>query len=266
MSAAVKRVVLRTPAAVGGAAQYSALELCRIHSESALNQANTAVSASGQAQASAAVASAARDAALAAVGAVKTTAADQSAGVLDDTLAVAAPLNKTVLSPGGDETLRLSVSVMAGASASQPGAAGVVPAPPAGGQLKYLRGDAVWQALDKATLGLSGVEDTWTKLSGAVTRLSAAQAAVAGDCVGFVMPGGSPGRAIKPDLPAGLFGYVADASYDAANTRTVITVDGFEVSAEHTELWIGQDTRNAPQSSSTGSDLYLASNCNSFTY
>lgn len=266
MSATVKRVVLKTPVAVGGTAQFSALERCRVYSETATNQANTAVSASSQAQASAAVASAARDASLAAVGAVKVTSADQTAGVLDVSLAVAAPLNKTVLSPGGDETLRLTVSSMGGASVSLPGAAGVVPAPAAGEQQKYLRGDATWQTLDRASLGLTNVEDTWSRLPGAITCLSATQAAVAGNCLSLVMPGGSAGRAIKPDLPAGLYGYVSDASYDAANSRTVITVDGFTVTSQHTELWIGQDTRNAPQSSSTGSDLYLASTYNSFTY
>lgn len=266
MSATVKRVILKTPVAVGGTAQFSALERCRVHAETATSEANTAVTAAAQSQTSAAVASAARDAALAAVGVVKVTSADQAAGVLDASLEVAAPLAKTVVSPGGDETLRLTVSAMGGASASQSGAAGVVPAPQAGEQQKYLRGDATWQTLDKASLGLSSVEDTWTKLPGAVTCLSATQAAVAGDCVSLAMPDGSSGRAIKPDLPAGLYGYVAAASYDAPNSRTVITVDGFTVTSEHTQLWIGQDPRNAPQSSQAGADLYLASTCNSFTY
>jgi hypothetical protein len=252
MSAVVKRIVLSTPAAVGQAAQFSALERCRAYSATATDSSSTAQASAATAQAASGVAVAARDAALAVVGGVKVTQNDASASVLDLAVGVAAPLNKAVLSPGGDETLRLGVDTLGGASASHAGTAGVAPAPQAGEQQKFLRGDATWQAPD----------DVWTLLPGLVTMLSPSQAAVAGNCAAMAQPG----RALKPDRPAGTFGSVADAAYDAANSRTIITVEGFAVTGQCTQLWVGQDPRNAPSASSSGSDLYLAANYNCLMY
>lgn len=262
MSAVVKRIVLSTPAAVGSTAQFSALERCRAYSATATDAQAQAQASSASAQAASSVATAARDVALAAVGRVKVTQNDAQASLLDSALGVAAPLNKTVLSPGGDETLMLGVDALGGASASQAGSAGVAPAPLAGEQLKFLRGDATWQSLDRASLGLMNLEDAWTLLPGAVTMLSSTQASVAGDCAATA----SQGRALKPDLPFGDYGYVADAVYDAANSRTIITVEGFAVTGQCTQLWVGQDPRNAPSASSSGSDLYLAVNYNCLMY
>jgi len=262
MSVSVKKIVLSTPTAVGATAQFSALERCRIFSATASEASSTAQAASTSAQAASSVATAARDATLFAVGGVKVTQNDTTASPLDAAVSVSGPLSKTVLSPGGDETLRLGVDTLAGASASQAGAAGAVPAPQAGEQLKYLRGDATWQTLDRATLGLSSVEDTWSQLPGAVTMLSATQASVAGNCTATA----TPGRALKPDLPAGMYGCVADAAYDAANSQTIITVEGFAVTGQCTRLFVGQDPLNAPSASSSGSDLYLAANYNCVMY
>lgn len=266
MSAVIRKIVLKTPAAVGSTGQYSALELCRNHATEAADASDAAQHAQTLAQSSSSVAVAARDAALATVGAVKVTAADAQAGVLDASLEVAAPLAKTVLSPGGDEALQISVADLSGATGTSPGTSGVVPAPQTGDQNRFLRGDATWQTLDRANLGLSGVVDEWTALNGAVTRLSDSQAAVPGNQTNVALPGGVTGRAIRPDLPAGVYGTVADAVYDAPGDRTVITLDGISLAAECTALYAGQDPRNAPASSSAGSDLYLASIYNCFLY
>ncbi|MCI6072158.1 MAG: hypothetical protein MR715_10275, partial [Subdoligranulum sp.] len=47
-----------------------------------------------------------------------------------------------------------------GATADAAGAHGLVPAPAAGAQTKYLRGDGTWQALSKSTVGLGNVDNT----------------------------------------------------------------------------------------------------------
>lgn len=266
MSATVKKITLTTPAAVGSTAQFSALERCRVQASISSDAASAAQSASALAQGSASAAMAARDAAMASIGAVKVTQNDAVAGVLNAVLTVSAPLSKTVLSPGGDESLNLSLPGFTGATASAPGAAGAVPAPQAGGERTYLRGDATWQTLDRESLGLAAVEDTWTMLDATVVMISMTQAAVPGDWTGLVLPGGSPGRAIKPDQPAESSGYVAGAVHDAATARTVITVEGFPITAQCSRLWVGQDPRNAPSSSAAGSDIYLVNTFNCLLY
>ena len=257
MTVTVRRIVLKTPSAAGAMGQFSALERCRGYASSASDAAASAQASSSTAQGAGSVAVAAKDAALASVGAVKVTQDDAVPAVLDASLSVTAPLSKSVLSPGGDESISLSVAPLAGATTAGPGASGVVPAPQAGEQLKFLRGDATWQALDRNSLSLTNVEDTWSKLGGPVTVLSAKQAAVAGNWLDKVLPGGAPGRAIKPDQPEGS-GYVASAAYDVETGGTMVVVEGVSLTAQCTELWIGQDPRNAPSSSSAGSDLYLA--------
>jgi len=266
MSATVKRIVLKTPSAVGTVGQFSALERCRSYAESGSNSAASAQASASTAQISSSVAVAARDAALGAVGAVKASPTDVSAATLDETVVVLAPLAKDVLSPGGDESFSLSVAVMAGADASNAGLSGVVPAPLAGEHASYLRGDATWQPLDRASVGMASVEDSWTVLDGLVTVVSSTQAAVPGDQLETLLPGGVSGRAIRPDAPAGTSGYVADAVYDSQNDRTVVTLDGFEPDGQCTALEVGQDPANAPSSSSTGSDLYLAQMYNCLIY
>ncbi|MFZ5427743.1 MAG: hypothetical protein ACOZEN_12270 [Thermodesulfobacteriota bacterium] len=266
MSATVKRIVFKTPSAVGAVGQFSALERCRAYASSSSDGADSAQASANSAQISSNVALAARDAALAAVGAVKASPTDAVAASLDETVTVAFPLVKEVLSPGGDETFSLSVAVMAGAGASNAGLAGAVPAPRAGEQERFLRGDATWQPLDRAAVGMAAVEDTWTALEGPVTALSSSQAAVPGDQLHAVLPGGIPGRAIRPGGQEGVFGFVAAADYDSVNARTVITLDGIQPDGQCTALEVGQDPRNAPSSSSTGSDLYLAETCNCLMY
>lgn len=266
MSASVKKVVLRTPTAVGSLGQFSALDRCRDYAADTADALLAAQASQTLAQGAANVAVAARDVALSAAGGVKVTAADAAITDLDTSLSVAAPLEKSVLSPGGDERLHLSVSDMAPAGPEQSGASGVVPAPQAGDDLKYLRGDASWQTLDRNTVGMANVEDTWTLLPGEVSMVSATQAAVAGDCLSLALPGGSPGRAVRPDQPQGATGFVAAAAYDAANTRTLITVEGFAFTPQCAQLQVGQDPRNAPSASSAGSDLYLASIFNYLNY
>lgn len=266
MSAVIRKIILKTPATVGATGQYSALELCRTHATEAADASDAALYAKSLAQSSATVAVAARDAAVASVGGVKVTVDDVQAGVLDTSLEVAAPLTKTVLDPGENETLQLGLAPLTGASAELPGAAGAVPSPQAGDQDKFLRGDATWQTLDRASLGMSGVADEWTALPGAVAMLSGSQAVVPGDVTTTVLPGAIPGRAIKPNLPSGDYGTVSAAVYEAANDRTVIILEGFTLTDQCTELSVGQDPRNAPASSSTGSELYLASICNCFLY
>ncbi|WP_027189628.1 hypothetical protein [Fundidesulfovibrio putealis] len=266
MSVSVKRIVLRTPAAVGSLGQFSALDRCRDYAADTADALLAAQASQTLAQGAANVAVAARDVALAAAGGVKVTAADAVISDLDTSLSVAAPLEKSVLSPGGDERLRLSVSEMAPAGPEQSGAPGVVPAPQAGDDRKYLRGDATWQTLDRNTVGMANVEDTWTLLPGEVSMVSATQAALPGDCLALALPGGSPGRAVRPDEPQGATGFVAAAVYDAANTRTLITVEGFAFTPQCTRLQLGQDPRNAPSASSAGSDLYLANIFNYLSY
>lgn len=266
MSVSVKRIVLRTPAAVGSLGQFSALDRCRDYAADTADALLAAQASQTLAQGAANVAVAARDVAVAAAGGVKVTAADAAITDLDTSLSVAAPLEKSVLSPGGDERLHLSVSGMAPAGTEQDGAPGVVPAPQAGDDIKYLRGDATWQTLDRNTVGMANVEDTWTLVSGEVSMVSATQAAVTGDCLSLALPGGSPGRAVRPDEPQGATGFVAAAVYDAANTRTLITVEGFAFTPQCTRLQLGQDPRNAPSASSAGSDLYLANIFNYLSY
>ncbi|MFP5222279.1 MAG: hypothetical protein ACLGSA_08325 [Acidobacteriota bacterium] len=257
MSASVKKIVLRTPAAVGGLGQFSALDRCRDYAADTADALLAAQASQNLAQGAAAVAVAARDVALAAAGGVKVTAADTTISDLDTTLSVDAPLEKSVLSPGGDERLHLSVAEMVPAGPGQDGAPGVVPAPQSGEDLKYLRGDATWQTLDRDAVGMGSVEDTWTLLPGGVSMISSNQAAVAGDCLSLALPGGLPGRAVRPDAPLETTGFVAAAVYDAANSRTLITVEGFAFTPQCTRLQVGQDPRNAPSATSAGSDLYL---------
>uniref|UniRef100_A0A7C4EM57 Uncharacterized protein n=1 Tax=Fundidesulfovibrio putealis TaxID=270496 RepID=A0A7C4EM57_9BACT len=266
MSAPVKRIIFKTPAAVGAVGQFSALERCRAYASASSDDADSAQASASSAQISSNVALAARDAALAAVGSVKASPTDAVAASLDESVTVTAPLVKEVLSPGGDETFSLSVAVMAGAGASNAGLAGVAPAPQAGDHERFLRGDATWQPLDRASVGMSAVEDTWMALEGPVTVMSASQAAVPGDQLGKVMPGGIPGRAIRLGGQEAVSGFVADAVYDSVNARTVITLDGFQPDGQSTALQVGQDPRNAPSSSSTGSDLYLAETYNCLMY
>jgi len=266
MSASVKKIVLRTPAAVGSLGQFSALDRCRDYAADTADALLAAQASQTLAQGAATVAVAARDVALAAAGGVKVTAADAAITDLDTSLSVAAPLEKSVLSPGGDERLHLRVCDMAPAAPDQAGASGVVPAPQAGDDLRYLRGDATWQTLDREAVGMGSVEDTWTLLPGDVSMISAKQAAVAGDCLSVALPGGSPGRAVRPDEPHGATGFVAAAVYDAANTRTLITVEGFAFTPQCARLQVGQDPRNAPSASSAGSDLYLATLFNYLSY
>ena len=173
MSASVKKIVLRTPAAVGSLGQFSALDRCRDYAADTADALLAAQASQTLAQGAANVAVAARDVALAAAGGVKVTAADAVITDLDTSLSVAAPLEKSVLSPGGDERLHLSVADMSPAGPEQAGASGVVPAPQAGDDLRYLRGDASWQALDRDSVGMANVEDTWTLLPGDVSMISA---------------------------------------------------------------------------------------------
>ena len=266
MSAVVRKIVLKTPAAVGSLGQFSALDRCRSYSAETADALLAARDSQAQAQTAASVAAAARDVALAAAGGVKVTGTDAVITDLDTALSLDAPLVKTVLAPGGDERLHLTISDMGGAQADQAGAAGSVPAPQAGDQLKFLRADASWQALDRSSVGMAAVDDTWTLLPGAVSMISARQAAVEGDCLALVLPGGWPGRAVKPEQPGSGAGFVAAAVYDAPNGRTLVTVDGFALTDQCVGLWVGQDPRNAPSASSAGSDLYLANIFNSFTY
>lgn len=266
MSSTVKRIVFKTPSAVGAVGQFSALERCRAYASSSSDDADSAQASAGSAQISSNVALAARDAALAAVGTVKASPTDAVAASLDETVTVSAPLVKEVLSPGGDETFSLSVAVMAGAGTSNAGLSGVVPAPQAGDRERFLRGDATWRPLDRAAVGMSAVEDTWTALDGPVTVLSSSQAAVPGDQLAKATPGGIAGRAIRPGGQEEVSGFVAEAVYDSVNARTVITLDGFQPDGQCTALEVGQDPRNAPSSSSTGSDLYLAETYNCLMY
>ena len=50
--------------------------------------------------------------------------------------------------------------VFKAATASAAGSTGLVPAPAAGAQTKYLRGDGTWQALSKSSVGLGNVDNT----------------------------------------------------------------------------------------------------------
>ncbi len=159
MAATVRQIVISAPAPSGAIGQYTALQECRLHAGATANDAAATQAATAQAVASATLAGSSRDQAVAAVGAVKVTAADAQASVLHDALTVAAPLLKSIQDPGGDESLMLSVAEMAGATDMADGSSGLAPALAAGDELKYLRGDATWQALDKSTLGLSNVKD-----------------------------------------------------------------------------------------------------------
>jgi len=263
MSAQVKKVVLRTPASVGATDQYSALQRCRTYAVETQDAAQAAVSANVSAQAASAVSVAARDTALASVGAVKATRTDASASVLDECLLVEGPLNKTVDNPGGDETITLSLSAMTGATASGAGLPGAVPAPQAGDGGRYLRGDGLWITPDRSELGMALVEDTWTVLAGPLTVLSGSRAAVPGDQTGMA----PSGRAIRPDVPEGVSGYVETAAYDAGEDRTVLSVGGFVLDGSCQGLSVGQDPANAPlQGDSTGADLALVSLMASLTY
>ncbi|MBF0482015.1 MAG: hypothetical protein HQK81_06065 [Desulfovibrionaceae bacterium] len=111
---------------------------------SATTQAGAAASS-----ATAAAASAASAQALAGGGAVKIDGGDTTAATLNSklTLASGSALTKTVASPGGNEALVLDVAAMAGATSSLVGTKGLVPAPAAGDQVKYLKGDGSWGAI-----------------------------------------------------------------------------------------------------------------------
>lgn len=268
--APVARVVLSTPEGPGQVGQFSALERCRAQAANAQASRESALLSAGQAQVASASAlsalgeaQAARDAALQAVGGVKVTPDDTVPRPLDQSLAVDAPLVKAVQNPGGQERLLLSLPDMAGATDQAPGLPGAVPAPQAGEQGRFLGGDGLWHALDKASLGLAGVEDAWTPLPGAVSVLGPARAAVAGDCLAMV----PAGRAIRPSEPQGASGHVAGAAYDAAGGRTLLTVQGFALAPACGALFVGQDPRNAPAfPSGAGDALSLARAYTSFTY
>jgi hypothetical protein len=92
-------------------------------------------------------------------------------------------------------------------------------------------------------------------------RLAANSVSVQGDWTWLFVPG----RAVRPAAvePGG---WIAAVEYDVANARTVATVTGWSVPADITELWFGQDPENAPDSSSAGSDLYLAAIYNCLMY
>ena len=228
MPATVRQIVISAPAPSGTIGQYTALQECRLRADATANDAAVTQAATATAVASATLASSARDQAVAAVGAVKVTAADAQASVLSTALTVAAPLVKAVQNPGGDESLLLSVQAMAGATGAAAGSAGLVPAPAAGSDQKYLRGDATWQALDKTTLGLSNVLN--------VPQLDARVGTAKGDLLvyqGSALPArlgvGSDGQALVADStqtlgvkwatpqnawnPAGAFTRATDATF-----------------------------------------------------
>lgn len=194
MSTQVKRIVLRTPASVGSYGQYTALRQCRGHASSALSDRTAAEASAASAQSSATVAQAARDQALSSVGGVKVSVSDTTAATLSETLAVSAPVRMAIENPGGNERLALSVSAFSGAAAGQAGAAGLVPAPVAGDEARFLRGDATWRSLDAQALGLDLVEN----VPAVDRRIGEAK----GDLVAFGAAG-TPAR-----LPAGTDGQV----------------------------------------------------------
>lgn len=58
---------------------------------------------------------------------------------------------------------------MTGASSSAAGKAGLVPAPAAGAQSKFLRADATWQSISLSTLGVTASATELNKLDGLAT-------------------------------------------------------------------------------------------------
>lgn len=269
MSAQVRRMVLRrgaspvarvavsTPEGPGQHGQFSALERCRTHAANAQASREAAQSSQVQAQAASANAQTLLEQSLSVAGGVRVSPADTAPKVLSLALAAQAPLAAAVMDPGGPERLELSLAAMTGATAGEAGTAGAVPAPQAGDQGRFLGGDGLWHALDRASLGLSRVEDAWTPLPGPVAVLSATLAALPGDCLALA----APGRAIRPQAPAGAAGHVLDAAYDQAQNRTVVAVEGFSLAADCGMLEVGQDPANAPAGSSGAGDaLYLANN------
>ncbi len=159
-----------------------------------------AVAARDQAADSASVAQAARDQTVASVGAVKVSVADTTATTLSETLDVSAPMAMTIENPGGNERLALSVSAFSGAASDQAGTAGLVPAPVAGDEARFLRGDATWRSLDAQALGMDLVEN--------VPAVDRRVGESKGDLVAF-SAAGTPAR-----LPAGADGQmlVADSA------------------------------------------------------
>lgn len=91
-------------------------------------------------------------------------------------------------------------------------------------------------------------ESGWTSVDRVASRMGADTLALAGADISGEF---SAGRAISliQGLASG-FGYVVSSSYDAANTRTLVTVEGVAVDAGITEVRLGQDPRNAPKAQS----------------
>ncbi len=74
---------------------------------------------------------------------------------------VSAPITKT-FSNGANATVTLGASAMTGATSSTAGAAGVVPAPAAGDEGKFLKGDGTWASLIAGTAPSSGAMSSET--------------------------------------------------------------------------------------------------------